>query len=200
MYGIYSKFIQVIYTLNTNIMILAQGVLQIFCSQSPLWLKCPLLKCLSLKTGIIINIHRILRKADQVTCIMCPNSMPDIMILAQAVLRPFCWQDCFIIQKCQSRKREKIQPNVNWILPKVYQVIYTLDTICESNIMILAQAVLQIFCRQDSTRLQCIRLRFFLCVFYPPDFVRTAFVHITNSDQTIFNVGVSFCADFCKDK
>ena len=36
------------------------------------------------------------------------------------------------------------------ILPKVNQVIYTLDTICEPNIMILAHAVLQIFCWQDS--------------------------------------------------
>ena len=33
-------------------------------------------------------------------------------------------------------------------------------------------------------------------VFYPPDFVRTVFVGVTTSDQTIFNVGVSFCADF----
>ena len=32
------------------------------------------------------------------------------------------------------------------ILPKVNQVIYALDTICVPNIMILAQAVLQLFC------------------------------------------------------
>ena len=45
-----------------------------------------------------------------------------------------------------------------WVIPthnpkvhqskKVKQVIYTLDTICEPNIMILVQAVLQIFCSQ----------------------------------------------------
>ena len=34
------------------------------------------------------------------------------------------------------------------------QVIYTLDTICEPNIMILAQMVLEIFCSQSSIGLQ----------------------------------------------
>ena len=41
----------------------------------------------------------------------------------------------------QNRKREIIQPNVYRILPKVNQVIYTLDIICEPNIMILAEVV-----------------------------------------------------------
>ena len=36
----------------------------------------------------------------------------------------------------------------------------------------------------------------FMGIFYPPDFVRAVFVSVTNSDQTIFDVGVSFCADF----
>ena len=40
-------------------------------------------------------------------------------------------------------------------LPKVYQVIYTLDTICDPNIKTLAQAVLEIFCSQASIGLQC---------------------------------------------
>ena len=34
-------------------------------------------------------------------------------------------------------------------------------------------------------------------IFYPTDFDRTVFVRVTNSDQSISNVGVSFCADFC---
>ena len=34
------------------------------------------------------------------------------------------------------------------------QVIYTLDTICEPNIMILVQAVLEVFCSQGSIGLQ----------------------------------------------
>ena len=37
-------------------------------------------------------------------------------------------------------------------------------------------------------------------IIYPTDFVRTGFVRVTNSDQTIFNVGVSLCAYFCRDK
>ena len=48
--------------------------------------------------------------------------------------------------KCQSRKREIIQLNIYRILPNVNQVIYSLGAICEPNVMILAQAVLEIFC------------------------------------------------------
>ena len=51
-YRIVAKVNQVIYTLDTicmpNTMTLAQAVLQIFCSEGPLWVK-----CLSLKRGII---------------------------------------------------------------------------------------------------------------------------------------------------
>ena len=88
----FTKVNQVIYTLDTilvsYITILAQAVLQIFCSQGPL-----LVKCLSLRRGIIqSNIHRILWKVNQIIYIMYPNCMPDIMILAQAVLKIFCWQ------------------------------------------------------------------------------------------------------------
>ena len=40
-------------------------------------------------------------------------------------------------------KREIIQSWIYRILPKVNQVIYTLNTICDSNIMTLVQAVLR---------------------------------------------------------
>ena len=42
----------------------------------------------------------------------------------------------------------------------------------------------------------------FMHTFYPTDFVRTFFVRygVINSDRTILNVGVSFCADFFTDK
>ena len=36
----------------------------------------------------------------------------------------------------------------------------------------------------------------FMRIFYPPHFVRTVFVRVTNSDQTIFNVGVCFLCGF----
>ena len=49
---------------------------------------------------------------------------------------------------------EIIQSNIYRILPKDNQVIYTLDTICEPNIMILARVVLEIFCSQGSIGLQ----------------------------------------------
>ena len=97
-YRILPKVNQVIYTLDTicmpNIMTLAQAVLQIFSSKGPLWVK-----CLSLKRGIIqSNFARIFRKVNQVIYIMYPNCVPDIMILAQAVLQVFCSQGCFSTQ------------------------------------------------------------------------------------------------------
>ena len=64
--------------------------------------------------------------------------MPDIIILAQAVLQIFCSQSCFTIHMPKSEKGDN---SVKYVqnLPKVNQVIYILDTICESNIMILAR-------------------------------------------------------------
>ena len=159
MYRILPKVNQVIYTLDTicepNIMILAQPVLEIFCSQGPLWVKCP-----SPKREIIgQTFDRILWKVNQVIYIMYPNCMPDIMMLAQAVLQLFCSQGCFTTQNDKSWKREIIQSNIYWILPKVNQVIYTLDTICEPNIMILAQPVLSIFCSQGPLWVKCPSLK-----------------------------------------
>ena len=153
-YRILPKVNQVIYTLAAicmpNIMILAQVVLHVFCSQGPLWLK-----CLSMKRGIIqSNIHRILWKPNQIIYLMYSNCLPDIMIQAQMLLQIFCSQGCFTIQNA-SQKRGIIQPNIYRILLKVNQVMYTLDPIYMPNIMILAQAVLQIFCSQCSIRLQC---------------------------------------------
>ena len=58
--------------------------------------------------------------------------------------------------RCQNRNRGIIQSNINRNLPKVNQVIYTLETICVPNILILAHMVLQIFCWQGSIGLQCI--------------------------------------------
>ena len=112
------------------IMILAQAVIQILWSQGPLWVE-----CLILKRGIIqSNIHRIFRKVNQVIYITYPKCMPNIMILAQAVLQIFMSQGCFTIQNAKDR-----------ILWKVYQVIYIMYPNCMPDIMTLALAVLQIF-------------------------------------------------------
>ena len=81
--------------------------------------------------------------------------MPDIMISSSGssdILLP----KLLYFTKCQSRKREKSQPNSYRILPKVNQVIYAKGKIYMPNIMILAQVVIQIFCWQDFIGLQCI--------------------------------------------
>ena len=72
---------------------------------------------------------------------------PNIMVLAQAVLEIFCSQ-ASIGLSLEKWKREIIQSRIKRILPKVNQVIYTLDKIYDPNIMTLAQAVLEIFCSQ----------------------------------------------------
>ena len=60
--------------------------------------------------------------------------------------------------KCQIGKgRQFSQIFTN--LPNVNQVIYTPDTICVPNIMILAQAVLQIFCSQGPKWVKCLSLK-----------------------------------------
>ena len=56
--------------------------------------------------------------------------------------------------KSEKGDREIIHSNIFGILPKVNQVISILDTICEPNIMILAQAVFEIFCSQGTIGLQ----------------------------------------------
>ena len=106
-----------------------------------------------------VNYSQNFWKVKEFIYIMYPNSMPDIMILAQDVSPDILLTRLLYYTKCQTWKREIIQPNINRILPKVNQVIYTLDTICELNIMILAQAVLQIFCWQVSIGLQWKRLK-----------------------------------------
>ena len=137
---------KVIYTLDTvcepNIMTLAQATLQIFCLQGPQWVT-----CLSPKRAIIQSkFDTILWKVNQVIYIMYPNCMPDIMILAQAVLKIFSSPGALLLKT--TKKREIIESHINRILPKVKQAIYTLDTICMPNIMTPAQAALQIFCSQ----------------------------------------------------
>ena len=76
-YGICPKVKQVVYTLDTismaNIKILAQKVLQIFCSQGSLWVKCPSLKMVIIRS----NVHRISWKVNQIIYIMYPNCMPE---------------------------------------------------------------------------------------------------------------------------
>ena len=72
------------------------------------------------------NIHRILRKVNQIVYIIFPNGMSDIMIRAQAILLIFCSQDCFTIQSAKVEKGTLFeQANVDRVLTKVNQVVYS---------------------------------------------------------------------------
>ena len=67
-----------------------------------------------------------------------------MMTLARAVLTIFCSQD-YIGLYLEKQKREKNSVMVLKNIPKVDQVINTLDTIYDPNIKTLAQVVLEIF-------------------------------------------------------
>ena len=114
-YGICPNTDQVIYTIYSNdmpdIMIISSSaVLQFFCSQLSFTYYTI---CQSRKREIIkSNIYRILPKA---------NSMPYIMILAQAVIQ-ILWSQGPLWVKCISLKRGIIQSNIHRILQKVNQV------------------------------------------------------------------------------
>ena len=84
--------------------------------------------------------------------------MPVIVILVQVVLQLLCSQGCLTIQNAKVGK-EIIQANIYRILPTFNQIIYTLDTICMPNIMILAQAVFQTFCSQCLLWVKCLSMK-----------------------------------------
>ena len=75
------------------------------------------------------------------------NGSPDILLIR------------FHRVQCINQKRKIIQSNIYRVLPKVNQVIYTLDTFCMPNTMTLAQAVLQIFCSQGPPCVKCLSLK-----------------------------------------
>ena len=117
-------------------------------SGAPSWHGSIGLQNIGLKREVIQpNIYRMLPKVKQAIYTVDTINMSKIMILAQLVLQIFCWK-CSIGLQWINRKRKTIQLNIYRHLPTVNQDIYTLDTICVPNIMILAQAVLQILCWQ----------------------------------------------------
>ena len=65
------------------------------------------------------------------------------MTLAQAVLEIFCSQT-YIMAYNEKKTEKGDNSRILRILPNVNQVICTLDTICDPNIMTLVQAVLEI--------------------------------------------------------
>ena len=83
--------------------------------------------------------------------------MPNIRILAKAVLQIFCSQGCSYT-KCLW-KRRITPPKIFGIGVKVNQFIYTFVCNYMPNIRILAKAVLQIFCSQGSSYTKCLCLK-----------------------------------------
>ena len=126
-----------------NIRILAKTVLQIFCSQG-----CSYTKCLCLKKGN--NSTKNLRnrsKSNQIIYTLVCTYMPNIRILAIAVLQIFCSQGCSYTKYLCSKKGNNSTENLR-NRSKSNQIIYILVCNCMPNIRILALAVLQIFCSQ----------------------------------------------------
>ena len=104
-YGIRSKVNQFIYTLvcnyTPNIRILAKAVLQIFRSQG-----CSYTKCLCPENGSnSTKIYGLSSKVNQFIYTLVCNFMPNIRILAKAVLQLFCSQGCSYT-KCLCLKKE----------------------------------------------------------------------------------------------
>ena len=76
---------------------------------------------------------------------MYPKCMLDIIILAQAVLHIFFHKIALLYKMQKGHNSAKY---LERFAKSFYQVICTLDSVCMPNIMVLAQAFLQIFCSQ----------------------------------------------------
>ena len=70
----------------------------------------------------------------------CTETMPDIKQFSRYFVNKIA-----LLYKMTVWKRGIIQPKFYRILPKVDQVIHTLETNCMPNIMILARMVFHIF-------------------------------------------------------
>ena len=144
-YGICSKVYQFIYTLVCNYMpimrILAKAVLQISRSKG-----CSYTKCLCQKRRVTQpEIYGIGSKVNQFIYTLVCNNMPNIRILAKAVLKIFVHK-VVPIQNANVRKREITQPKIYGIGSRVNQFIYILICNYMPNIRILALVIFQIFC------------------------------------------------------
>ena len=134
-----------------NIRNLAKAVLQIFCSQG-----CSYTKCMCLKRRVTqLKIYGIGSKVNQFLYTLVCNYMPNIRILAKAVLQIFCSQSCSYTN-CLCPKRGITHGKIYGIGSKVNQFIYILVCNHMPNIRILALAVLQIFCSQGCSYTKCL--------------------------------------------
>ena len=110
------------------------------------------------KRGVIQHkMYRIGSKVNQFIYTLVCNYIPNIRILAKAVLKIFCSQCC--IQNACVRKRGVTQPKIYGIGTKFNQFIYTLVCNYMPNIRILTKAVLKIFCSQGCSYTKCFCLK-----------------------------------------
>ena len=154
-YVIHSKVNQFMYTLICNYMpyirILAKAVLQIFHSQGCSYTTCPYPE-----NGVTPSkIYGEGSKVNHFIYTLVCNYVPNIRILAKAILQLFCSQGCSLT-KCLCLKRRVTQPKIYGIGSKVNQFFYTLVCIYMPNIRILAKAVLQTVCSQGCADTKCL--------------------------------------------
>ena len=137
-----------------NIRMLAKAVLKIFCSQCCSYTKCLCLK----KESNAPKIYGIGSKVNHFINTLVCNYMPNIRILAKAVLKIFCSQGCSYT-KCLCPKKGN---NSTESLRNRFKSLSVLNTlVCNymPNIRILAKAVLKIFCSQGCSYTKCLCLK-----------------------------------------
>ena len=134
-----------------NVRILAKAILQIFCSQGCSYTKrlCPK------KWSNSTKFYGIDSKVNQFIYTLVCTYMPNIRILAKAVLQIFC-SKVVTIQNALCPKKGNKPIEIFGIDSKVNLFIYTLVCNYMPNIRILAKVVLQIFCSQGCSYTKCL--------------------------------------------
>ena len=94
-------------------------------------------------------------KVNQFIYTLVCNCMPNIRLLAKAVLQIFCSQGCSYTKCLCPKKGTNSSENLR-IGSNVNQYIYTLVCKYMPNIRIQAKEVLQIFCSQGCSYAKCL--------------------------------------------
>ena len=102
-----------------------------------------------------MSCQLLLPHLNKLIYILVCNYMPNIRILAKAVLQIFCPQGCSYIKCLCPKKGNSSTENLRNRF-KSYQFIYTLVCNYMPNIRILAKEVLQIFCSQGFSYTKCL--------------------------------------------
>ena len=102
------------------------------------------------------KIYGVVSKVNQFIYTLVCNYMPNIRILAKALLQICCSQGCSLTKCLCLKKGNKPTENFRDRRIKVNLFIYTLVCNYMPNIRILAKAVLQIFCSQGCSYTKCL--------------------------------------------